>query len=164
MQLGNMRSVHANGALSFDNSEIPWQTARQSEHCEDLMATTKEARGTKRTCQNEDCEAKFYDLNRDPILCPVCQTVYQLAAAPEEEVVPVAAVVQPKPAAASTPADGEEVADDDDALVSLEDADAELGADDDDADDDTFLPDDDDDDDPGVGDIIVGVDKEDEDT
>ncbi len=43
------------------------------------MATTKEARGTKRTCQNEDCEAKFYDLNRDPIVCPICDTVYKLA-------------------------------------------------------------------------------------
>jgi Protein of unknown function (FYDLN_acid) len=25
-------------------------------------------RGTKRTCQNTECEARFYDLNRDPDL------------------------------------------------------------------------------------------------
>ncbi len=27
-------------------------------------------RGTKRRCQ--ECEVKFYDLNRDPIICPAC--------------------------------------------------------------------------------------------
>ena len=30
--------------------------------------------GTKRSCQN--CGAKFYDFNRDPIVCPNCGTVY----------------------------------------------------------------------------------------
>lgn len=29
--------------------------------------------GTKRTCHN--CGAKFYDLRRDPVTCPVCDTV-----------------------------------------------------------------------------------------
>ena len=127
---------------------------------------TKEARGTKCTCQNEDCDTKFYDLNRDPIVCPTCDTVYKLAVVAEEEPVAVAASVAPVKAPIDPKAsvDGDEVSDDDDALVSLEDADAELGADDDDADDDdTFLATDDDDD-TGVGDIIVGVDKEDEDS
>lgn len=36
-------------------------------------------RGTKRTCQGTSCGARFYDLNRDPIACPICGTVYQLA-------------------------------------------------------------------------------------
>ena len=40
---------------------------------EDLRAQ----RGTKRTCQNPECESRFYDLNRDPITCPVCSTVYK---------------------------------------------------------------------------------------
>jgi uncharacterized protein (TIGR02300 family) len=31
--------------------------------------------GTKRQCQN--CGAKFFDLNKDPILCPKCGTVFQ---------------------------------------------------------------------------------------
>jgi uncharacterized protein (TIGR02300 family) len=44
--------------------------------------TTKAERGTKRTCQNTDCGSRFYDLNRDPINCPICGTVYELAAAP----------------------------------------------------------------------------------
>ena len=30
--------------------------------------------GMKRTCQG--CSARFYDLQRDPIVCPVCSTVY----------------------------------------------------------------------------------------
>ena len=31
--------------------------------------------GAKRQCQN--CGAKFFDLNRDPIVCPKCGTVFQ---------------------------------------------------------------------------------------
>ncbi len=38
----------------------------------------KAERGTKRVCQS--CGSKFYDLNRDPIICPLCQAVYQNAA------------------------------------------------------------------------------------
>jgi uncharacterized protein (TIGR02300 family) len=41
--------------------------------------STKAERGTKRTCRNPDCGSRFYDLNRDPIVCPICQTVYELA-------------------------------------------------------------------------------------
>jgi hypothetical protein len=41
------------------------------------MATAlKAARGTKRTCQNSDCGARFYDLGRDPITCPICDSNY----------------------------------------------------------------------------------------
>jgi uncharacterized protein (TIGR02300 family) len=32
--------------------------------------SNKEARGTKRLCQ--ECQVRFYDLRRDPILCPSC--------------------------------------------------------------------------------------------
>lgn len=35
----------------------------------------KTDRGTKRLCG--ECEAKFYDLNRDPIACPMCGTVFE---------------------------------------------------------------------------------------
>src|SRR5688572_13688807 len=35
----------------------------------------KAARGTKRVCQN--CGSKFYDLNRAPITCPICDAVFQ---------------------------------------------------------------------------------------
>ena len=36
--------------------------------------------GVKRTCQN--CGARFYDLRRDPIVCPVCTTVYDVERQP----------------------------------------------------------------------------------
>ena len=45
--------------------------------------------GTKRQCQN--CGAKFFDLNKDPIVCPKCGTVFhgapraRAAAKAEEE-------------------------------------------------------------------------------
>jgi uncharacterized protein (TIGR02300 family) len=35
----------------------------------------KAARGTKRVCQN--CGSKFYDLNHEEIVCPICNTVFQ---------------------------------------------------------------------------------------
>jgi uncharacterized protein (TIGR02300 family) len=34
--------------------------------------------GAKRQCQS--CATKFYDLNKDPIICPKCGAVYQVAA------------------------------------------------------------------------------------
>jgi uncharacterized protein (TIGR02300 family) len=33
-------------------------------------------RGTKRTCQNEECGARFYDLMRNPITCPICHSAF----------------------------------------------------------------------------------------
>ena len=41
---------------------------------------SKPARGTKRVCPS--CGARFYDLNRSPITCPVCQAVYQVTPPP----------------------------------------------------------------------------------
>jgi uncharacterized protein (TIGR02300 family) len=51
--------------------------------------STKAERGTKRMCQNTDCGSRFYDLNRDPVTCPICGTVYELGASA------MAAVQQP---------------------------------------------------------------------
>lgn len=106
---------------------------------------TKEARGTKRTCQNPECEERFYDLNRDPIVCPICESVYKLAHA-EGPVGDEIERIKP-PAAAKVPTSGAEAGDgeeveEDDALVSLEDAEADVDTGDDE--DDTFLEDDDD--------------------
>lgn len=58
---------------------------------------TKAQRGTKRTCQNSDCGARFYDLARDPITCPMCNSAYVLASAPAAVV--AAAVGEDKSAA-----------------------------------------------------------------
>lgn len=41
---------------------------------------TKQARGTKRTCQS--CDERFYDLDRDPIICPFCGNKYVIASSP----------------------------------------------------------------------------------
>jgi len=40
---------------------------------------TKLARGMKRTCQNVACGQRFYDLERDPILCPICGSSYNIS-------------------------------------------------------------------------------------
>jgi uncharacterized protein (TIGR02300 family) len=55
-----------------------------------LIAVAKVELGAKRQCQN--CGAKFFDLNKDPIICPKCGTVFpgtaaraRPAAKPEEE-------------------------------------------------------------------------------
>jgi uncharacterized protein (TIGR02300 family) len=43
---------------------------------------TKKTRGTKRTCQSDECGARFYDLGRSPIVCPICGSLYELASGP----------------------------------------------------------------------------------
>ena len=73
--------------------------------------------GTKRLCAN--CGAKFYDLNKDPIVCPKCHTAMELT------------TVSPRSrpdARAPAPAAQEEVVVPETAeaeFVSLEEADAE---------------------------------------
>jgi uncharacterized protein (TIGR02300 family) len=42
------------------------------------IAVAKPELGAKRQCQA--CGAKFFDLNKDPIVCPKCGTVFQGAA------------------------------------------------------------------------------------
>ena len=64
--------------------------------------------GGKRQCQN--CGAKFFDLNRDPIVCPKCGTVFQGAPARAQRV----EAKEEEADDAAAPADAE--------LVSLEDA------------------------------------------
>ncbi len=131
---------------------------------------TKEARGTKRTCQNLECEARFYDLNRDPIVCPICQSIFELAPAvveeePEEAPAPVEAEAKPAAAAVdqADAGDGDEVTDDD-ALVSLDDADAELDGETVDGDDDDTFLETDDDEGGDVSGIIGPVGDDDEET
>jgi uncharacterized protein (TIGR02300 family) len=78
----------------------------------------KQELGLKRICGN--CGAKFYDLARDPIVCPKCGTLYvptaasARASARAEPVAAAAAVEEPE---LVTPAGAE--------VISLEEADAE---------------------------------------
>jgi len=44
------------------------------------VQSNKAARGTKRLCQA--CAVRFYDLGRDPIVCPACSAKYTPAAQP----------------------------------------------------------------------------------
>ena len=73
--------------------------------------------GTKRLCAG--CGAKFYDLNKDPISCPKCGTVY--------EVVVVAPRGRPDTRHAPPPkAEAEQPEPQEAEFVSLEEADAEV--------------------------------------
>ena len=60
---------------------------------------SKPAWGTKRVCPS--CGARFYDLSRTPITCPVCQAVYQVTPPPSRrgeraQPVEVRKVVEPE--------------------------------------------------------------------
>jgi uncharacterized protein (TIGR02300 family) len=76
----------------------------------------KQELGLKRICGN--CGAKFYDLARDPIVCPKCGTVYAPTAASARAAArPEAAAVVAEEPELATPAGAE--------VISLEEADAE---------------------------------------
>lgn len=126
--------------------------------------STKTARGTKRVCQN--CSNKFYDLSRDPITCPICNTVFQhQTTRPKAALVGNAAdddeddeVIAAPAAAVETVSLDEVAAEEEEAdipdledteLVEIEDDEAELGDDDE-----TFIEVEDDDDD---GDEVTGI-------
>lgn len=102
---------------------------------------SKAARGTKRTCQNSECGARFYDLERTPIVCPICETDYVIASSP---IIP-ADIIEEKPRAKPKKAefsgdkeartDDAEEAEGDEALADIEDGDEEIAGDEDE----TFL-------------------------
>lgn len=100
---------------------------------------TKQARGTKRTCQS--CDERFYDLEHEPIICPFCGAKYVIASSPaalaalqaEEK---AAALKKTKKPVLSDDADGELPAvEGEEALADVE-TDDDTGAADDDE---TFL-------------------------
>ena len=112
------------------------------------MENARAKRGTKRTCVG--CGERFYDLDRDPIVCPACGNVHGPDAFVKQRPL---AVVAPEAPARSAP---KQEKDDDD--LDLDD----VGLDDDDSliDDAAEMDDDDDMDDVGV-DVDVDVDEED---
>jgi len=116
---------------------------------------TKAARGTKRTCQSPECGARFYDLNRDPIVCPICGAIYELAHAPEGA--PIDLKDEPKKAKkmAADVADDEDTDDELEGADDIEDIDSDDDVDEASDDNDAFL-DDDEEDDGDVSDIIPG--------
>ena len=163
MSVLSLLTAGQSGAKS--SAVFPNQTLR--------IVVAKPELGTKRLCGS--CGAKFYDLSKDPIVCPKCETVFHpvvlnTRSRPEAARAPVA----PLAPEVETP-EAAEVE-----LVSLEEADAESGgakkvaADgetdedevevaDDGAEDDTFLEADEDEGDD-VSDIVGGDREDEEDT
>jgi uncharacterized protein (TIGR02300 family) len=121
----------------------------------ELIAVAKAELGTKRQCQN--CGAKFFDLNKDPIICPKCGTIFQGAAAarvrpaakPEEEDTELATPAGVEIVSLDEVEAGEEKA----AEPVVDDIDVEEA--DDDAPDDPFLEEEEEDDDD-VSNLIDG--------
>jgi uncharacterized protein (TIGR02300 family) len=110
--------------------------------------------GSKHQCQN--CGAKFFDLNKDPIVCPKCGTVFQGAARARAAVKP-----EEEEAELSTPAgvevvslDEVEAGEEKAAEPAVDDIDVEEDAEDDAADD-PFLEEEEEDDDD-VSNLIDG--------
>ena len=64
--------------------------------------------GTKRLCGN--CGAKFYDLNKDPIACPTCATVFVVPTPVTRKAPMGTARMRPQPFAARAPEPVEEAA------------------------------------------------------
>jgi uncharacterized protein (TIGR02300 family) len=132
------------------------------------VLVAKTGLGTKRLCPH--CGAKFYDLSKDPIVCPKCGSVVEI-------VIPNPRGGRSEARAAPSVAEPEVAAAPDAELVSLEEADAEtagakapVAADDDedeeladDGADDTFLEEGEDEDED-VSDIIGGDIEDEEET
>lgn len=119
------------------------------------MIVAKPELGTKRLCQG--CGAKFYDLNRDPILCPKCGTPFLVSAG---RAVPVAPEADDEEAVLESDAAEivslEDVADQEGAATKGDDDDIDLGEDiPDDDDEAAFLADEDEENDD-VSDLIDG--------
>jgi len=131
----------------------------------------KQDLGTKRVCS--DCAAKFYDLNKNPTVCPKCGHE-------EAVVVPRAKRKAPEPVAAApkeAPAEKPDAEEEGDLVVGAETSLDELAAEekaasgddaegddaddilaiDDEEEDDPFLPGDDDEEDDDVSALIPGV-------
>lgn len=123
----------------------------------DLRTVAKPELGAKRQCQS--CATKFYDLNRDPIICPKCGAIFQLALTraparvePEED------VETEKEGVETVSLD--EVEENETAAEAIDvDEDVELV---DDADDDTFLEEEEGEDDDVTGLIDGDIESDDE--
>lgn len=99
--------------------------------------SSKQARGTKRTCQSSECGERFYDLNRSPISCPICGSIYEIASSP---ILPAAIaeekVRKPKKEFVVEKPEGQPEPESEDALADIETGDEDIAAE---AGDETFL-------------------------
>src|ERR1700694_3580909 len=83
-QEGGWKRPACTPIIAFDRAVGAWQSAANFDPFRILRGpmSTKAERGMKRTCQNPECGSRCYDLTRDPVVCPICQTTYALAASP----------------------------------------------------------------------------------
>ena len=95
------------------------QPFRQAQRGWEGKSLAKPEWGTKRTCHS--CGARFYDLRRSPITCPVCNTVHD----PERQPKPrrPGPLLKEEPALAPHLVDDDAVADDDAADADAAEAD-----------------------------------------
>ncbi|MBL8588427.1 MAG: TIGR02300 family protein [Methylobacteriaceae bacterium] len=109
--------------------------------------------GLKRQCQN--CGAKFFDLNKSPIVCPKCATVF-VAAPTRAAARPAAAADDDEPAAAPATAEIVPLEEaDGPAEKAVEGAEDDIDIDDEAGEDDAFLEEEEEEDDD-VSDLIDG--------
>jgi uncharacterized protein (TIGR02300 family) len=126
---------------------------------------SKPVKGIKRVCQS--CGTRFYDLGRTPIVCPACQTVYQVtqptsrrgeraAAPPEvrEKEEPEVETAGPETISLEEVEEaGADVAVEEEEIVDLGEEEAEIPAGDDDS---TFLEEPEGDEEADVSGIVSG--------
>lgn len=116
------------------NFALTWLARRGKSHPNFLLTipeghVVKPEWGVKRTCHS--CGAKFYDLKRDPIVCPKCGTTFDFETALKSRKVRTVADAKPVPAKAKAKA--RPVKDEDtDALEDIEDIEDVEDVDDDD--------------------------------
>jgi uncharacterized protein (TIGR02300 family) len=118
----------------------------------EIVPLAKAELGTKRLCQS--CGAKFYDLNRSPIVCPKCETVFDLETTQKKR--PRAAKPskpEPEKKAAKKPAEVDSAAEDE--------TDEEIGLDDEEEGDD-YIEDTSELDDDDISDVSIDSDNDDD--
>ena len=93
----------------------------------------KAKRGTKRVCSS--CSAKYYDLNRDPIVCPLCEAVFEVKKPEPKPKKAEPKPVKPEPEKAEATEAADAILDGEDELIDIDDADEVQPTEDDD----TFL-------------------------
>jgi uncharacterized protein (TIGR02300 family) len=107
--------------------------------------------GAKRQCQS--CGIRFFDLNKDPILCPKCGAVFHVAPptrAPRGGAAAAAEEESPTEKEGVETVSLDEVAEDENKLETV-DVDDDVELDDDSGDDDTFLEEEEEEDDDVAG-------------
>jgi uncharacterized protein (TIGR02300 family) len=87
-----------------------------------LLTVVKPELGTKRSCPS--CQTRFYDLSKDPIVCPKCGVAFVAEALLPSKAEQTAAVAKPRPVAEPVAEATEDVE-----LVSLDEVEAAEGED-----------------------------------